>query len=112
VSFFMQRAEPGAHYLTGLIGMAESMRVAVIGLGAMGYGIAGSLLRARLKVTCSDIDERTAARFREEFAAPTWTASETLIGADVALLAVVSAKQCESILFGSSSNSVMLALIV
>ena len=40
-----------------------TQRVAVIGLGSMGFGMAQSLLRAGFAVTGCDVDQATVARF-------------------------------------------------
>ncbi len=40
-----------------------AQRVAVIGLGSMGFGMAQSLLRAGFAVSGCDVDQATVARF-------------------------------------------------
>ncbi len=60
----------------------EPQKVAVIGLGSMGYGIAASLLRAGHRTWGFDVVPAQAERFRAEGGAPgdagrRWPASST-----------------------------------
>ncbi|MEL7116842.1 MAG: NAD(P)-binding domain-containing protein, partial [Pseudomonadota bacterium] len=47
-----------------------AQNIAVIGLGAMGYGMASSCLRAGHRTYGFDISPEPVARFREEGGAP------------------------------------------
>ncbi|MCJ2083550.1 L-threonate dehydrogenase [Methylobacterium sp. J-090] len=75
-------------------------RAAVIGLGSMGAGMAGSLLRAGFTVAACDVNPDAVARFAAlggEAAASPAAASR---GADVVICVVVNAAQTEAVLFG------------
>lgn len=73
--------------------------VAVFGLGAMGLGMATSLLRAGLPVTGTDLSADREAAFRAA-GGETTPAAEAAARADVAVIVVVSAAQTEALLFG------------
>lgn len=76
--------------------MAE---IAVIGLGAMGGGMARACLGAGLKVHGFDMDESRAAAFRDEGGAP--GAQAEVAGAlDIVVVVVLNAAQAEAALFG------------
>ena len=73
------------------------MKVAVIGLGSMGYGIAASVLRAGHEVWGVDVNAGAADRFRAEggsSGAPDAAALDALVSV------VLNAAQTESVLFG------------
>ncbi len=80
----------------------NSNKIAVIGLGAMGYGVAASLARKGWPVVGADTNPSAAARFAEAFGAATGSAREAASGADVVILVVVNAAQCEAVLFGEA----------
>jgi 3-hydroxyisobutyrate dehydrogenase len=75
-------------------------RVAVIGLGSMGYGMAQSLRRAGFEVVGCDVSEATRARFAAEGGGIANTPAEAAKGADIAISVVVNAAQTEAVLFG------------
>jgi 3-hydroxyisobutyrate dehydrogenase len=77
-------------------------KIAVIGLGAMGYGIAASLVRKGWPVVGADANPAAAARFAYEFGSATGSAREAASGADVVILVLVNAAQCEAVLFGDA----------
>ncbi len=79
---------------------AAGQTVCVIGLGSMGLGIAGSLLRAGFAVTGCDVSPDAMARFAGiggQVAADPAAAAK---GADVVICVVVNAAQTEAALFG------------
>ena len=80
----------------------KSNKIAVIGLGAMGYGIATSLARKGWPVVGADTNPSAAARFADAFGAATGSAREAASGADVVILVLVNAAQCEAVLFGEA----------
>jgi len=75
-------------------------RVAVIGLGSMGYGMASSLRRAGFAVTGCDVSAETLARFSAEGGRGATTPAEAAADADIVVGVVVNAAQTETILFG------------
>ena len=78
----------------------KSDKIAVIGLGAIGYGVAASLARSRLPVVGADTNPSAAARFAEAFGKATGSAREAASGAEIVVLVLVNAAQCETVLFG------------
>ena len=71
-------------------------RVAVIGLGSMGYGMAQSCLRAGLATHGADINPAQAARLRDE-------GGEAEPGIpDAVVVVVLNAAQTEAVLFGEA----------
>ncbi len=77
--------------------------VALIGLGAMGFGMGESLLRAGLDVCGIDRDASRMAAFAEKggrIAADEAAVRDVLSRATVAVLVVVNAAQTEEVLFG------------
>ncbi len=81
--------------------MPEPIRIAVVGLGSMGYGIAQSCLRAGHTTHGLDVVPGQMARFRAEGGA-----GETLadIGGalDATVIVVLNAAQTEEVMFGGS----------
>ena len=77
-------------------------KIAVIGLGAMGYGVAASLARKGLLVVGADTNPSAAARFADEFGKATGSSLEAASGAEVVILVLVNAAQCEAVLFGEA----------
>jgi putative dehydrogenase len=80
----------------------KTNKIAVIGLGAIGYGVAANLARKGWSVAGADANPAAAERFANEFGGPICSSAEAASGADVVILVVVSAAQCEAILFGDS----------
>lgn len=79
--------------------MAEKRKVAVFGLGSMGYGVATSLLRAKHATWGIDISPEPMQRFRGQGGAAghvTAAAGEL----DAVIVVVLNALQTESVLFG------------
>ncbi|KAI8711306.1 hypothetical protein NCS52_01506600 [Fusarium sp. LHS14.1] len=83
----------------------EISSIGMIGLGAMGQGMASSLVRARFKVRGYDVFSKAVDKFAANGAGAIPTASpvEAAEGADVLVLMVQNAQQAEDVLFGSSA---------
>jgi 3-hydroxyisobutyrate dehydrogenase len=77
-------------------------RVAVVGLGAMGYGMAQSLKRAGFEVAAYDVVGATIARFAAEGGKTAVNPAEAARGADIVVTVVVNAQQTEAVLFGEN----------
>ncbi|ROZ64461.1 L-threonate dehydrogenase [Ramlibacter sp. WS9] len=73
----------------------------VIGLGAMGAGMAGSLRRAGLPVRVFDVRSEAAQKFAAEGGTACGTAAELAQQCDVVISVVVNAAQTEDLLFGA-----------
>ncbi|NDF65610.1 MAG: NAD(P)-dependent oxidoreductase, partial [Betaproteobacteria bacterium] len=74
--------------------------VGLIGLGAMGSGMAGSLRRAGHDVHVFDIRPGVAAAFAEQGGHACATLAELAAASDVIVSVVVNAAQTEEVLFG------------
>ncbi|KAA0124047.1 NAD(P)-dependent oxidoreductase [Methylobacterium sp. P1-11] len=77
-------------------------RAAVIGLGSMGSGMAGSLLRAGFSVAACDVNPEAVARFAAAGGRAAANPAEAARDADVVVSVVVNAAQTEAVLFGES----------
>lgn len=77
-----------------------SQRVAVFGLGSMGYGMAASLLRGGHQVHGFDVVQARVDRFRGEGGAP-GTPAEVAGTLDAVVSVVLNAAQTEEVLFGA-----------
>jgi L-threonate 2-dehydrogenase len=75
-------------------------RVAVIGLGSMGFGIASSLRRAGFSVVAFDVAAARMERFAAEGGFCAASPAEAATDADAVVSVVVNAAQTEEILFG------------
>ena len=73
----------------------------VIGLGAMGMGMAQSLVRAGLKTVGCDINPDAVKRFNNFGGQGASSPQEAAKAADVLFLVVVNAAQSEDVLFGA-----------
>jgi L-threonate 2-dehydrogenase len=80
---------------------ANSPRVAVIGMGSMGFGMATALLRAGLDVTGCDVVPATVARFVAAGGHGAATPADAAVQADIVVTVVVNAAQTEAVLFGA-----------
>jgi 3-hydroxyisobutyrate dehydrogenase-like beta-hydroxyacid dehydrogenase len=85
------------------------MRVAVIGLGAMGMGAALSCLRAGLDTTGCDMRQAALAEFAAAGGGIAARAAELPAGIQAVLLLVVNAAQTEAALFGAEGCAARLA---
>ncbi|WP_186200945.1 L-threonate dehydrogenase [Burkholderia gladioli] len=77
-----------------------SRQVGVIGLGAMGLGVARSLLGAGFRVHACDLREDVLAAFAAEGGVPCATPAELGARCEVLITLVVNAAQTEAVLFG------------
>lgn len=82
--------------------------VAIFGLGAMGFGMAGALRRAGLTTHGFDINADAVARFRAEGGAE-GSFDEVAGTLDAAVIVVVNAAQTEAVLFGQNGIADKLA---
>lgn len=76
------------------------MKVAVIGLGSMGMGVAASLLRGGHAVTGFDVRPEARATLAGLGGVPGDTPAAAARGAEVAIVLVVNAAQVDAALFG------------
>ncbi|MCX5530183.1 NAD(P)-dependent oxidoreductase [Streptomyces sp. NBC_00006] len=79
---------------------APTTRVGVVGLGAMGLGMARSLRAAGFHVAVHDLRADVAADFAREGGAAYDTAGDLAADVDVLVGVVVNSAQVESVLFG------------
>lgn len=77
---------------------------AVVGLGAIGLGMAQSLLRAGLKTIGCNRGSRPLQAFAAHGGQTTHAPAEAAARADVLFLAVVNAAQAEDVLFGQGGR--------
>jgi 3-hydroxyisobutyrate dehydrogenase len=78
----------------------QTLRAAVIGLGSMGAGMAGALLRAGFEVSACDVNADAVARFAATGGRAAANPAAAAEGADVVVCVVVNAAQTEAVLFG------------
>ncbi len=88
---------------------SEKPKMAVIGLGSMGFGMATSLRRAGFEVTGCDVTADSVARFVAEGGKGAKTPAEAAKMADIVVSVVVNAAQTEAILFGPNGAAESLA---
>ena len=81
--------------------MPEPRKIAVVGLGSMGLGMAKSLLRDGPSVTGCDVSEEAKSRLMTHGGQTAPTPSEAAAGADIVVIVVVNAAQTEMVLFGA-----------
>ena len=79
-------------------------RVGVVGLGAMGAGMAGSLRRAGADVHVCDVRDGVAAAFAEQGGRACATVAELAARCEVVVSVVVNAAQTEEVLFGGDGK--------
>ena len=77
-----------------------SRNIGVIGLGAMGQGVARSLLRAGFRVHACDVRASVLDAFAGEGGVPCATPAELGAQCEVVITLVVNADQTEAVLFG------------
>jgi 3-hydroxyisobutyrate dehydrogenase len=80
----------------------NSQNVGVIGLGAMGLGIARSLLRSGFKVHACDVRNEVTAAFAQEGGVACESPAALAAACDVVITVVVNAEQTETVLFGDN----------
>src|SRR6202163_4594426 len=88
---------------------SPSQRIAVVGLGSMGCGMAPSLRRAGVDVTGCDVSDDAVARFVAEGGRGAKTPAAAAKQADIVVSVVVNAAQTETILFGKDGVAETLA---
>jgi len=84
-------------------------RIAVIGLGSMGFGMATSLKRAGFEVTGCDVAADAVARFVGDGGKGAKTPAEAAKGDDIVISVVLNAAQTETIMFGKDGVAETLA---
>uniref|UniRef100_UPI0040478537 L-threonate dehydrogenase n=1 Tax=Polynucleobacter sp. TaxID=2029855 RepID=UPI0040478537 len=80
-------------------------KVGLIGLGAMGLGMAGSLRKAGFDLAVFDIRLEVAEQFAKDGGIACKTLADLAARSDIVVSVVVNAAQTEEILFGSSTSS-------
>ena len=86
----------------------ENLQVGFIGLGAMGMGMAKSLLRAGLVVKGYDINPNAVAQFVAAGGQGAATVADAASGADVLIVVVLNADQVTDVLFGKGAAAAAL----
>lgn len=91
--------------------MAEqsTRTVAMIGLGSMGLGMAGALLRAGHKVSGFDVTPAAVEALGHAGGRKATSPADAARGADIAVVVVVNAAQTETVLFGADGIVAVLA---
>ena len=84
-------------------------RVGWIGLGAMGFPMAGCVARAGFDVSAYDIDPARAEALTADGVKPAASINEAASGADVLVVMVATPDQVESVLFGDDPAAEALA---
>jgi 3-hydroxyisobutyrate dehydrogenase len=84
-------------------------RMAVIGLGSMGFGMATSVRRKGFEVTGCDVSADAVKRFVADGGRGAATPAEAARDADIVISVVVNAMQTETILFGKNGAAETLA---
>ncbi len=87
----------------------DNRTVAVVGLGAMGGGMAASLLRAGLRVVGCDVSEANLAKFKAAGGETAASPAEAAKGAFAVVSVVVNAAQTETVLFGENGAAETMA---
>ena len=87
----------------------KNLQVGFIGLGAMGMGMAKSLLRAGLAVKGYDINPAAVTQFTEAGGQGAATVADAARGADVVVIVVLNADQVTDVLFGKGAAADALA---
>ena len=80
----------------------QGKRIGVIGLGAMGRGMAGSLRRAGYEVYVADVRKEAADEFVKEGGVACASPAEVAQHCEVLVCVVVNAAQTEEVLFGKN----------
>ena len=84
--------------------MSSKLTVGVIGLGAMGMGMAQSLRRAGHVVNVFDVRAEVAQKFEAEGGVACTSLEAIAAASDILVSVVVNAAQTESVLFGDGSS--------
>src|SRR5246127_4064495 len=88
---------------------AAKTKVAVIGLGSMGFGMATVLRNKGFEVRGCDVAPEIVARFEKDGGRAAKTPAEAAKGADIVISVVLNAAQTETILFGKDGVADTLA---
>lgn len=83
--------------------------IGFIGLGAMGMGMARSLLRAGFTVRGFDVVAAAIANFEEAGGVGASSPADAAVGADLLVVMVLNAEQVASVLFGEDGAAAQLA---
>ena len=83
--------------------MGERQRVAVFGLGSMGYGMAASILRAGHETHGLDVVDASVQRFRDD-GGGRGSRDEIAATLDAVVIVVLNAAQTEAVLFGQDEE--------
>ncbi|KAJ6780435.1 hypothetical protein PWT90_07949 [Aphanocladium album] len=96
-----------ANELTPTTSPGEIATVGMVGLGAMGQGMAASLLRAGFAVNGFDVNSAAISKFAAngENACGASSAADAMSNAAVVILMVQNAAQADDILFGSGNGA-------
>jgi len=78
----------------------QNPRTGFVGLGAMGMGMACSMVKAGLTVSGYDINETALNAFAEAGGETAHSAADAAREADILMIVVVNAEQAEAVLFG------------
>lgn len=87
----------------------SGLKICVIGLGSMGFGVAASLLRDDFDVTGFDVSADAMARFSALGGKTADSPSAAAREADVAICLVVNAAQTETVLYGAGGTAAAMA---
>jgi putative dehydrogenase len=83
---------------------SPSRKVGLIGLGAMGSGMAASLRRAGFDVHVFDVRHEVAEKFAKDGGHACTSVVELAVACDVVVSVVVNAAQTETVLFGPNGD--------
>ncbi len=87
----------------------SKLKVCVIGLGSMGYGMAHSLLRGGFDVSGCDVNADAVARFVAAGGRGAASPDDAARGADVLISVVVNERQTDEVLFGDHAAAAQMA---
>lgn len=88
---------------------AAKVKTCVLGLGSMGLGIAGSLLRSGFDVIGCDVSASAMVRFSDMGGKVDASPAAAAKGTDIAICVVVNAAQTETVLFGPEGAAAQMA---
>jgi len=103
--------DPAGNEITVGLDMTDTAKIkaCVVGLGSMGLGIAGSLLRAGFDVSGCDVSADAMGRFSTLGGDTAQTPGAAANGVDVVISVVVNAMQTEAVLFGPDGAASQMA---
>ena len=94
------------------MGMSSDLKVGVIGLGSMGLGMAGSLLRGGFSVAGCDVNAEAVARFVALGGTGAAGPAAAAQGVDVLIVVVVNAAQTEAVLFNGAAAAMAVGGVI